>query len=358
MPQHLRNATPDTDWPTHSLPRDMNLPASMTRLFGRDDAIDDICDLLTRTRLVTLTGPGGIGKTQLALATVRRLTDRFADGVVLVELATVASSDLVLPTIVTALGLWETTSEPVEQRLATFIAARRLLLVIDNAEHLPGAAPDVAALLAACPQLHILVTSRSPLHLRGEHVFDVPPLNVPPDGHLPLSVTAQTDAPPGPATRHLSRTDGLPVSGEYEIVQWVLDFAPGAWSPVHIHGGKVLTTVLEGQITRRADGVETVYKTGESFVEMPDHPHQAGNPTNEPVSLWATAVLPAGAALTTVAGTPSPQPAAESHNALHLPGSGLAADRAVRDRANHPRLRPWGIDTAAYPRRRAAIDDA
>ncbi len=125
---------------------------------------------------------------------------------------------------------------------------------------------------------------------------------------LPLSVVAQTDAPPGPATRHLSRTDGLPVSGEYEIVQWVLDFAPGAWSPVHTHGGKVLTTVLQGELTRRADGTETVYKTGDSFVEMPNHPHQAGNPTDAPVSLWATAVLPKGAALTTVAGTPSDNP--------------------------------------------------
>jgi len=125
---------------------------------------------------------------------------------------------------------------------------------------------------------------------------------------MPLSVASQTDAPPGPATRHLSRTDGLPVSGEYEIVQWVLDFAPGAWSPVHTHGGKVLSTVLEGEITRIADGVETVYKTGEIFVEMPNHPHQAGNPTSGNVSLWATAVLPAGAALTTVAGTPSPNP--------------------------------------------------
>lgn len=125
---------------------------------------------------------------------------------------------------------------------------------------------------------------------------------------LPASVAARDDVPPGPTVRHMSRTDGLPISGEYEIIQWVLDFAPGAWSPVHIHGGKVFATVIAGQLTRRVDGVETIYKTGESFIEMPDHPHSAGNAGNETVTLWVTAVLPRGQTLTTVVGTPDPNP--------------------------------------------------
>jgi non-specific serine/threonine protein kinase len=167
------------------------LPAPVTRLFGRDDAIEEVCELLTRARLVTLTGPGGIGKTQLALAAAHRLSGRFTDGVLLVELATVISPDLVLPTIATAFGLWEATSELPEQRLKGFIADRHLLLVLDNAEHLLGAAPDIAALLAACAQLRIMVTSRSPLRLRGEHVFTVSTLVTPPDRQsLPITTLA------------------------------------------------------------------------------------------------------------------------------------------------------------------------
>jgi len=180
MTQHLREATPTLDRQAHMLPRRTNLPAPVTQLFGRDDDIASICELLTHARLVTLTGPGGIGKTQLALAVARQLAVRYIDGAVLVELAAISDPSMILPAIAAALGLWDTTSEPVERRLATYIADRHLLLVLDNAEHVLEAAPGIAALLASCPALDVLVTSRAPLHLQGEYVRSVLPLAFPP----------------------------------------------------------------------------------------------------------------------------------------------------------------------------------
>ncbi|HUG15004.1 MAG TPA: cupin domain-containing protein [Thermomicrobiales bacterium] len=124
---------------------------------------------------------------------------------------------------------------------------------------------------------------------------------------LPLTTAAQTVIP-GPSTRHISRTDGLPISGPYDIVQFLLDFAPGAWTPMHTHGGKVLVTVLEGEIVRNhAHGSDT-YSKGDSWAELPDDPHEAGNNTGSPATVLVTAVLPAGAPLSTVAGDPSPNP--------------------------------------------------
>jgi quercetin dioxygenase-like cupin family protein len=124
---------------------------------------------------------------------------------------------------------------------------------------------------------------------------------------LPLSTAAQTVIP-GPSTRHISRTDGLPISGPYDIVQFLLDFAPGAWTPLHTHGGKVLVTVLEGEVVRHHAHGEDTYTKGDFWVELPADPHSAGNDTGSPATVLVTAVLPDGAPLTTVEGSPSPNP--------------------------------------------------
>ena len=129
----------------------------------------------------------------------------------------------------------------------------------------------------------------------------------------PLSIAAQPVTVPGPATRHVSRAAGEPINTPYEIVNFVLDFAPGTWTPEHHHGGQLLVTVIEGGITFRTGGTETVYGVGESFVEPPHVVGQAGNAGNVTAVAFVTALLPVGAALTTVAGSggdnPPPGPA-------------------------------------------------
>jgi predicted ATPase len=132
-------------------------------------------------RLVTLTGPGGVGKSRLMLEAARRLGPGFADGVRFVELAAVSAADLVAPAIATGLGL-TTSAGRLTADLQAYLRPRRLLLAVDNFEQVIGAAPLLSELLAAAPGLVMLVTSRAVLRLSGEHEFAVPPLAVPPAG--------------------------------------------------------------------------------------------------------------------------------------------------------------------------------
>ena len=120
----------------------------------------------------------------------------------------------------------------------------------------------------------------------------------------PVGIVAQdthAQVPPGPTTRHQFRVPGVPIHGPYEIIHLVLDFAPGAWTPMHVHGGQGIVTVLTGTMTRRAAGAEAVYRAGEGWVE-PGVPHQAGNATAEPSAVLVTFLVPQGAPVTTVHG--------------------------------------------------------
>ncbi len=127
-------------------------------------------------RLVTLSGPGGSGKTRLALQTVAELVERNPAGVFWVSLAALESHELVLPAIAHALGVREVPEEPLDLTLRSFLSSRRMLLLLDNFEHVLAARTRIAELLAACPQLQIVVTSRAALKISGERVYDVPPL--------------------------------------------------------------------------------------------------------------------------------------------------------------------------------------
>ncbi|MDT8306482.1 MAG: LuxR C-terminal-related transcriptional regulator [Anaerolineae bacterium] len=157
-----------------------NLPIQLTRFIGREQEIGYVRQQLAQTRLLTLTGPGGCGKTRLAAAVAAQVLDAYQDGVVWVDLASVTDASLVAQTVAKALGVVEQTGRSMSAVLADFLVERHLLLLLDNCEHLIAAcARLVSGLLSACPDLQVLATSREPLALAGEHVYPVPALSVP-----------------------------------------------------------------------------------------------------------------------------------------------------------------------------------
>jgi predicted ATPase/DNA-binding XRE family transcriptional regulator len=172
-----------------------NLPAQLTRFIGRERAIADVQGLLQRARLLTLTGSGGSGKTRLALEVGAAVTPSFADGVWLVELAALADGALVADTVATILGL-PSSSQPARSVVMQYLRDKRMLLLLDNCEHLIQACAELAeALLRACPELHILATSREGLGVAGELAWPVPTLQVPdPEAQLTPAELATFEA--------------------------------------------------------------------------------------------------------------------------------------------------------------------
>lgn len=163
------------------------LPAEPSTIIGRDRELEVLPELLAApgTRALTLIGPGGVGKTRLALSLARRTADQYADGVAWVDLAPLTDHTLVLPTIGRAVGLHDAGVADVATALRSSLRHRHALLVLDNMEHLLGAVPDLAQLLLACSRLQLLATSRAPLRLRGEQEFQVSPLEAPPAEQVP-----------------------------------------------------------------------------------------------------------------------------------------------------------------------------
>jgi predicted ATPase/DNA-binding XRE family transcriptional regulator len=155
------------------------LPVPVTPLVGRADELAAVTAAVAGRRLVTLTGTGGTGKTRLALEAARRLAGDFPGGVAFANMAPVRDPGLVGVTLVAALGLTPQAAESAEAQLAAALGPARLLLVADNLEHLVEEAPLLGRLLAAAPGLRLLVTSRIPLRLYGEHQIRVPPLRLP-----------------------------------------------------------------------------------------------------------------------------------------------------------------------------------
>jgi predicted ATPase/class 3 adenylate cyclase/DNA-binding CsgD family transcriptional regulator len=207
-------------------------PAVLTSFVGRSGELDEVMELLARYRLVTVTGPGGMGKTRLAGETARRVADRFADGVWLAELAGVADPDLVPAAIATALGIQQGGGSAMET-LADVLAARQVLLVLDNCEHLIDAVARLCGtLLPAADDVRVLATSREPVGVAGEARYRLPPLALPEpgqyqgaDGSAAVALFADRACQADPhftmsgeigsaVARLVSRLDGMPLAIE------------------------------------------------------------------------------------------------------------------------------------------------
>ena len=171
------------------------LPVRLTPLVGRQRELEDVVDSLSRSRLLTLTGPGGIGKTRLALATAGAVGQSYAEGVTWVELASLDDPGIVPRVVARRLGVPDCPGQNAVTAIAEHVGDRLILIVLDNCEHLASAVADLAGqLLGACPAMSILATSREVLGVDGERNWPVPPLSLPETGALAAPAFADSDA--------------------------------------------------------------------------------------------------------------------------------------------------------------------
>jgi len=179
-------------------------PVVLTSFIGRAEPVCEVVGLLAGQRLVTVTGPGGSGKTRLAAEVARRMAGEFADGAWLVELAPVADAAQVAAVVAAALGVRDQPGVPAGGAVARVLARQQLLLVLDNCEHVIGAAAELCAgLLAACDDVRVLATSREPLRVAGEARYRLAPLAVPDRDDLAGAAAAEAVALFADRARHV-----------------------------------------------------------------------------------------------------------------------------------------------------------
>jgi predicted ATPase/DNA-binding CsgD family transcriptional regulator len=166
-----------------------NLPVKPTQFIGRERELTVIKGLLEKSRLLTLVGALGVGKTRLALQAAWEVRDSYPEGVYFVALESVTDPEAVIPAIASAVGIEDAEDQHSIEALKQSLYKKRVLLVLDNVEHLQSAAVDLSELLAALPQLRVIVTSRVPLHIYGEQQYTVPPMSLPDLAHAdPMSL--------------------------------------------------------------------------------------------------------------------------------------------------------------------------
>ena len=214
-----------------------NLPAQVSSFIGRDAELAEVRALVGGSRLVTLTGAGGAGKTRLGLQVAAGLADGSGDGVWFADLAPLGDPDLVAVTVADVLGVRREPGRPVIDSLVEAVGARSLLVLLDNCEHVIDACAKLAdALLRGCPNLALLATSREPLGIGGERVYRVPSLGMPADGDDmdgdPGRRGGAAAGPTGPRRR------GSPLARDAE------------------------TTAVAGRICRRLDGIPLADRAG------------------------------------------------------------------------------------------------
>jgi predicted ATPase/DNA-binding SARP family transcriptional activator len=227
--------------------RRSGIPAAVTALVGRRSECEGVTAALDSSRLVTLMGPGGVGKSRLALAVAAQLQARFGGRAWWVELAPVTRDDMAAQAIADAIGARDATGLDLAESIAARIADHPALIVLDNCEHLTGGCREVAdRLLTRCPRLHILATSREPLGAAGESRWPLPPLTVP-----PLAERAQA-WPADEQDGAIAATGAAALLAGSEAMQFFLDRARAVLPGFEITDGNA---ELIGQLCRRLDGL-------------------------------------------------------------------------------------------------------
>jgi predicted ATPase/transcriptional regulator with XRE-family HTH domain len=252
-PQQGEYSIPPPPAETHRAGPATNLPVPPNLLVGRQREMAEIHALLRRpdVRLVTLTGPGGVGKTRLSLEVATAMAvlspeeAAFPDGIFFVDLAPIRNTALVLPAIAQILDIAESGEQPLLATLKQHLRTQRLLLVLDNFEQILAAAPAIAALLSATPHLKLLATSRAALHISSEHEYPVLPLAVPDLREFP-PIGARLVTPP------LVEADHVPLLAEHAAVNLFMQRARAVWPSFALNGSNARAVA---EICMRLDGL-------------------------------------------------------------------------------------------------------
>jgi predicted ATPase/DNA-binding CsgD family transcriptional regulator/DNA-binding XRE family transcriptional regulator len=275
-------------------------PTALTSFIGRAEPLREVAGLLSDRRLVTLTGPGGAGKTRLAAQVARQMAGRFADGAWLVELAPVADPAQVAAVVAGALGVREQPGLPAAGALARALARQQVLLVLDNCEHVVGAAAALCAgLLAACDDVRVLATSREPLRVAGEARYRLAPLALPDPDDLAEAARAEAVALFADRARHVdarfmlddrtapavarlvTRLDGMPLAIELAAAQ------------VEVLGVAELLGRLDGRLVLLAGGDRLAPSRHRSLAATVAWSYQLLDEAERRVFRWLS-VFPAG----------------------------------------------------------------